>query len=99
MSKKAEVKRIFGNSDEKFQKTVVLYGNSTYLWYDKAGRTDKVPYEDAVNLLTKGNVIIVDTSIAYFPILFKQNSQAIEVFVSTEAGSGVKSYKSENKTA
>ena len=97
MSKKVEVKRIFSDAEEKFQKTVVLYGKSTFLWYDKAGSVNKVPYEEAVNLLTKGNVIIIDTDVAYFPLLFKKNSQAIEVICSNESGNGVKSYKSENK--
>ena len=97
MSKKVEVQRIFGNADEKFQKTVVLYGKSTFLWYDKTGNTNKVPYEDAINLLTKGNVIIVDTNVAYFPVLFKKNSQAIEVICSNESVNGAKSYKSADK--
>ena len=86
----------FADLEEKFVKSVVLYGHTdNFLYLDKAHKT-KVSKAVALQLL-QGTVIIEAADASYYPVRFKVGSGGnIEVVVKDDA-STEKTYKSDAK--
>ena len=79
--------KIYAKSEEKFVKTVVLYGHSdTYLYADEA-HTTKINKDDLLDLCLKG-VTIKYESAYYTPVFFKENAGVVEVTIATAISTG-----------
>lgn len=77
--------KIFADAEEKFVKTVVLYGKSAdnYLYTDEdcteANRVDK---DTLMNMCLKGSTICYDETY-YTPVSFKEDSGHVAVTIAT----------------
>ena len=80
--------KIFADAEEKFVKTVALYGHSdNYLYVDES-HAEKIDKDTLLDLCLKGMAVINYESAYYTPVLFKENSGAIEVVIATSIGTG-----------
>lgn len=79
--------KIYANSEEKFVKTVVLYGHTdNYLYVDEGHKT-KINKDDLLDLCMKGTTIKYESAY-YTPVFFKENSGAVEVTIATAISTG-----------
>lgn len=79
--------KIFADAEEKYVKTVVLYGHSDNYLYADESHTEKIDKSTLLDLCLKG-VTVKYESAYYPPVLFKENAGAIEVVIATSIGSG-----------
>lgn len=77
---------IYSDSEEKYVKTVILYGHTDNYVYADAEHTQKIDKDTLLNLCLKG-VTINYQSAYYMPIFFKENSGHLEITIATAIAS------------
>lgn len=91
--------KIFGNAEEKYLNSVVLFGNGddSVLTYDSAHK-NQVPATEVKNLFMKGLLLIVDGTKTYKPVTFEDKTTHYEVIVVGEnlSSAEFKNFKSAN---
>lgn len=78
--------KIYADSEEKWVKTVVLYGHTDKYLYEDADHTTKVDKDTAMNLCLKG-VKIMYSDAYYMPVFFKEESGYVAVTIATTIAS------------
>lgn len=74
------MEKIFSNSEEKFVKNVIVYGNANKAYYD-AGHKDQIPAAELLNMCRKGNVLVAYNNAFYFPVAFKEANHVVTVSI------------------
>lgn len=77
---------IYSDSEEKYVKTVILYGHTDNYVYADAEHTQKIDKDTLLNLCLKG-VTINYQSAYYTPVFFKENSGHLEITIATAIAS------------
>lgn len=76
---------IYSDAEEKYVKSVVLYGKASDAYvYSKSGMSedDKIDKDTLMELLKKG-VLISYGGAFYTPVFFKENSGHVEITIAT----------------
>ena len=77
--------KIYADAEEKYVKTVVLYGKSgdNYVYSDAAcAETDKIDKDTLLNLCLKGVTVLYE-GCYYMPIFFKESGGSVAVTIAT----------------
>lgn len=78
----AKMNNIFADAEEKFVKTVVLYGHTdNYIYIDEA-HTTKVGKDTLLNLCLKG-ITIKYNDVYYKPVYFSDEETYVSVTIAT----------------
>ena len=96
--------RKFSDSEQKYVKSVVLYGHTdTYLYSDAAHtEANKIDHDTLLDLCLKGLVIVCVSNVYYNPISFKEDTGAVAVTIATNvaaSGSASSVYYSKEHSA
>lgn len=76
---------VYADAEEKFAKTIILYGKTTNNYLNKTSacaEKDRIDKDTLLELLKKGVLISYDGTF-YTPLFFKENSGAVEVTFAT----------------
>lgn len=87
------MKKIFSDSEEKYLRSVVLYGHSDNYLYSDEKHTLKIDKDTLFNLCIKGLVVVFMDNTYYKPVFFKENSGHVEVTIATNVSSGASTSK------
>lgn len=77
---------IYSDSEEKYVKTVILYGHTDNYVYADAEHTQKIDKDTLLILCLKG-VTINYQNAYYTPVFFKENSGHLEITIATAIAS------------
>lgn len=83
----SKTERLYANSEEKFEKAVVLYADSDdgHLFLESS-HTTKVSKDFVMNAFKKGTLLIFNTDTFYKPVCCKESSGAALVTVVNDTG-------------
>ena len=76
---------VYADAEEKFAKTVILYGKTSNNYLNKTSacaEKDRIDKDTLLELLKKGALISYDGTF-YTPLFFKENSGVVEVTFAT----------------
>ena len=76
---------VYADAEEKFAKTIILYGKTGNNYLNKTSactEKDRIDKDTLLELLKKGVLISYDGTF-YTPLFFKENSGAVEVTFAT----------------
>lgn len=76
---------VYADAEEKFAKTIILYGKTSNDYLNKTSaceEADRIDKDTLLELLKKGVLISYDGAF-YTPLFFKENSGAVEVTFAT----------------
>lgn len=76
---------VYADAEEKFAKTIILYGKTSNNYLNKTSackEEDRIDKGTLLELLKKGVLISYDGTF-YTPLFFKENSGAVEVTFAT----------------
>lgn len=76
---------VYADAEEKFAKTIILYGKTSNDYLNKTSacaEEDRIDKDSLLELLKKGVLISYDGAF-YTPLFFKENSGAVEVTFAT----------------
>lgn len=93
---------VYADAEEKFAKTIILYGKTSNNYLNKTSaceEEDRIDKDTLFELLKKGVLISYDGTF-YTPLFFKENSGAVEVTfataISTSASAATVLYSKEH---
>ena len=76
---------VYADAEEKFAKTIILYGKTSNNYLNKTSactEKDRIDKDTLLELLKKGALISYDGTF-YTPLFFKENSGVVEVTFAT----------------
>lgn len=76
---------VYADAEEKFAKTIILYGQTSNNYLNKTSacaEEDRIDKDTLLELLKKG-ILISYNGTFYTPLFFKENSGAVEVTFAT----------------